>query len=81
MKRYRQIIIYATIEEQNVVDIKISRDLSDDETVLLFSHLYAKSLSFARIFNAMKNFKDSLKMNEERAQEYLKLLNDVTIEE
>ena len=81
MKKYRQIIMYATIEEKNVVDIKISRDMSDDETVLLFSHLYAKSLSFARIFNAMRSFKDSLKMNEERAQEYLKLLDDVTVEE
>lgn len=81
MKKHKQIVIYAEMEGKEITDIQVVRDFDDDETVLLFAHLYAKSPNFARLFNATMNFKDSLKKNEDRAKEYLKMLENVNVTE
>lgn len=81
MPNVKQIIFYVEFDASGkaIKDIKIQRDTDDEQTILTFATLYARSKSFARIMQSFTRTIDSIKANTKMSQQFFDLLKNVTI--
>lgn len=62
-----------------VLNFSVSREMTDDEFVLLFATIYGRSLKFAELFTAVNKSLQTIAAEKKVRDEYYNMLRNISI--
>lgn len=76
----KKLIIEAQFDATGkVLNFSVSREMTDDEFVLLFATIYGRSLKFAELFTAVNKSLHTIAAENKVREEYYNMLRNISI--
>lgn len=76
----KKLIIEAQFDDKGkVLNFCVSREMTDDEFVLLFATIYGRSLKFAELFTAVNKSLHTIAAENKVREEYYNVLRNISI--